>query len=135
MNPDDLVKNMESLTRKFQEQGNDISEEALQDYLEEVSQSLNQVFDLVQLELDRGLEKIEEAKDCLLNEGLEDDARMVGGVVDHLSFAKQQLEIGQEVASQKRDLELCPTEVERERLLTQGVMDRFNELLQGLDQA
>ena len=35
MNPDDLVKNMESLTRKFQEQGNDISEEALQDYLEE----------------------------------------------------------------------------------------------------
>ena len=85
MNPDDLMKNMESLTRKFQEQGNDISEEALQDYLEEVSQSLNQVFDLVQLELDRGLEKIEEAKDCLLNEGLEDDARMVGGVVDHLS--------------------------------------------------
>lgn len=133
MNPDDLVKNMESLTRKFQEQGNDISEEALQDYLEEVSQSLNQVFDLVQFELDRGLEKIEEAKDCLLNEGLEDDARMVSGVVDHLSFAKQQLEIGQEVASQKRDLELCPTEIEAERLLTPSVLNRFKELIQGSD--
>ena len=129
MNPDDLMKNMESLTRKFQEQGNDISEEALQDYLEEVSQSLNQVFDLVQLELDRCLEKIEEAKDCLLNEGLEDDARMVGGVVDHLSFAKQQLEIGQEVASQKRDLELCPTEIELERLLTPSVSSRLEELI------
>ena len=129
MNPDDLMKNMESLTRKFQEQGNDISEEALQDYLEEVSQSLNQVFDLVQLELDRGLEKIEEAKDCLLNEGLEDDARMVGGVVDHLSFAKQQLEIGQEVASQKRDLELCPTEIELERLLTPSGSSRLEELI------
>jgi predicted transcriptional regulator len=128
MNPDDLVRNMESLTRKLQEQGNDISEEALQDYLEEVSQSLNQVFDLVQLELDRGLEKIEEAKSCLLNEGLQDEARMVGSVVDHLSFAKQRLEIGQEVASQERDLELCPVEIERERLLTPEVSSKLEEL-------
>ncbi|MCA9780519.1 MAG: hypothetical protein KC800_27535 [Candidatus Eremiobacteraeota bacterium] len=132
MNPDDLLKNMESLTRKFQEQGEEISEESLQSYLEEVSQSLNQVFDLVQLELDRGLEKIEEAKDCLLSEGLEDDARMVGGVSDHLSFAKQQLEIGQEVASQKRDLELCPTEIERERLLTPNVLRNLVELARAI---
>jgi hypothetical protein len=128
MNPEDLLKNMEALTQKFQQQEGEITEESLQGYLEEVSQSLNQVFELVQVEIDLGMEKIEEAKGCLIDEGLEEDADAVGGVMNHVSFAKRQLEIGQEVANQKRDLELCPTEIERERLLTPTVVQRVEEL-------
>jgi hypothetical protein len=128
VNPEDQVKNLEALTQKFQAQDSEITEESLQDYLEEVSQSLNQVFELVQVEIDRGMEKIEEAKDCLIEEGLEKDAETVGGVINHVSFAKRQLEIGQEVAKQKRDLELCPTDLEPERLLTPKVLEKFRQI-------
>lgn len=128
MNPDELVKNLQALTQKFQSQEGEISEETLQDYLEEVSGSLNQVFELVQVEIDRGMEKIEEAKDCLVSGGLKVEAEAVGGVVNHVQFAKRQLEIGQEVAKQKRDLDLCPTDLEPQRLLTRTVLKKFREL-------
>ena len=128
MNPDELVKNLQALTQKFQSQEGEISEETLQDYLEEVSGSLNQVFELVQVEIDRGMEKIEEAKDCLVSGGLKVEAEATVGVVNHVQFAKRQLEIGQEVAKQKRDLDLCPTDLEPQRLLTRTVLKKFREL-------
>lgn len=133
MNPDELLKNMQDLTRKFQQSEGEISEEALQDYLEEVSRSLSDVFELVQLQLDHGMEKIEEARECLLEGNLEDDARMVGGIVDHLSYARRQLKIGQEVANQERDLEPCPTDPEPERLLTAAVEKRLEQLEESFD--
>lgn len=128
MNPEDLFKNVEALTHKFQSQEGEISEESLQEYLQEVSSSLNQVFELVQTELDRGLESLDEARDSLLKEGLESDAEALSGVARHLNLAKQQLDLGQQVAGRKQDLQLCPTVIERERLLTPSVLHRLEEL-------
>lgn len=128
MNPDELIKNVESLTRRFEAQQGEMDEESLQELLSDVSQSLNQVFELVQFEIDQGMSKIEEAQNLLSQEGLTDDAESVGQVKGRVTFAKQQLEISQQVASQKRDLELCPTEVERQRLLTPTVRQRFREI-------
>lgn len=132
MNPDDIIQKMKDLTEEIKAKEGQLTEDNLEDFLGGVSESIAQVFAIAQNEINNSLQNIELAKECLLKEGLDDEAATVAPLVGNVLSVQNQLDIGREVAEQKRDFEDFSNTLEPETLLTPQVAQRFRELEQAM---
>lgn len=132
MNSDELEQNLKNLTERLVAGQVDLSPENLQDYLDDVASSLAQVFALAQVQIDKGLEQIELATDCLKERDLGPEAESFGSIRDQVRQARNQLEIGREATRQKSNLELRSDKISPQDLMTPGLrqsLERIERIL------
>jgi SPX domain protein involved in polyphosphate accumulation len=135
MNHEDLIAKMKALTEEIKAREGTLTEDDLGDFLEGVSESLNQVFSLAQNEIAKGIEQIEVAQNCLKEHDMHAEAETISPLINNMVSVRNQLEIGQDVARQKRDFEGYTSEPEPERVLTETVMNNLSGLEQALAQS
>ena len=132
MNSDELKQNLQDLTERLTRRQEDLNSDNLQEYLDEVASSLTQVFALAQEQIDRGLEQIELAKDCLSEQDMGSQAEAFEPILEKVLLARNQLELGREVARQKRSLDVEPGEISKQDLLTpklRGSLEKIETIL------
>ena len=131
MKHEDILANLKALTEEIKSKTGQLTEEDLGDFLNDVSESLGQVFNLAQSELSRGIEQIEVAQSCLKNENMHDEADSISPLINNMQSVQNQLNIGLELSQEQREFEGFDKEPKPERLLTPSVL----EIFRGLDEA
>lgn len=134
MNHEEILANLKALTEEIKSKTGQLTEEDLGEFLNDVSESLGEVFNLAQSELSRGIQQIEVAQSCLKNENMHDEADSISPLINNMQSVQNQLNIGLELSQEKRDFEGFDKEPKPERLLTSEVMQTFQRLEDALQQ-
>lgn len=132
MNPDEILQKMKSLTEEIKAREGTLSEDDLGDFLQNVSDTLGEVFNLATDQVHQGLSEIEKAQRVLRDSDLEHEAEAMTPLLDSMHSVRTQLEIGREVAQQKRDFQDYGSVPQPERVLTPAVLKNLLALERAL---
>ncbi|HIB63945.1 MAG TPA: hypothetical protein EYO33_02185 [Phycisphaerales bacterium] len=135
MNHEEILANLKALTEEIKSKTGQLTEEDLGEFLNDVSESLGEVFNLAQSELNRGIQQIEVAQSCLKNENMHDEADSISPLLSNMQSVQNQLNIGLELSREKREFEGFDKEPKPERLLTPRVMETFQKLEKALERS
>ena len=132
MNPDEILQKMKALTEEIKAREGTLSEDDLGDFLQNVSDTLGEVFNLATDQVHQGLSEIEKAQRVLRDSDLEHEAEAMTPLLDSMHTVRTQLEIGREVAQQKRDFQDYGAVPQPERVLTPAVLKNLLALERAL---
>lgn len=134
MNPEEILAKMKALTEEIKSKEGQLSEDDLGDFLNSVSESLGEVFSIAQSEINKGMQQIEAAQNQLKEQNMHDEAETISPLIKNMRSVQNQLDIGLEVAQQKRDFEGSNKDPQPSRLLTDDIGHNLRGLQSALEQ-
>ena len=105
MNHEEILAQMKALTEEIKSREGTLTEGELEGFLESVSSSLGEVFNIAQQQIDHGMEQIAKAQNQLIENDMASEAATMSPLLESMNSVKSQLEIGREVSRQKRDFQ------------------------------
>lgn len=134
MNHEDIIAKMNALTEQIKAREGELTEEDLGSFMNDVSQSLNEVFALAQGEITKGLKEIENAQQTLLDCDMAKEAATMTPLIENMVSVRNQIEVGMEVSQEKREFTGYDSTPHPERVLTREVLLNLQALERGLKQ-
>lgn len=122
MNHEEILAQMKALTEEIKSREGTLTEGELEGFLESVSSSLGEVFNIAQQQIDHGMEQIAKAQNQLIENDMASEAATMSPLLESMNSVKSQLEIGREVSRQKRDFQGYAAVPQPERVLTPSVL-------------